>query len=231
MNGVDEARGRLVFEINGSACEGYATNFRQVTQLTGSESSGDRGFDVRSTAFESGDGTMMRFTNDSTRGDRTDHAEGKAQATADGVEITLQKPEPATVKAPAGTLFSNAHIRRLIEEAMSGSKLFSAKVFDGSDTGRKVYDTLAVIGAPVTPEAADQAEAGAKVDGLKGRAAWPVTLSYFEPGEGERQPSYVMSFVLYDNGVSRSLKLNYGEFSLKGELKSIEFLKVPACDK
>jgi len=40
-----------------------------------------------------------------------------------------------------------------------------------------------------------------------------------------------MSFVLYDNGVSRTLKLSYGDFSLKGELKSIEFLKSPACDK
>jgi hypothetical protein len=38
--------------------------------------------------------------------------------------------------------------------------------------------------------------------------------------------------VLYDNGVSRALKLNYGDFSLKGDLKSIEFLKPAApCDK
>jgi hypothetical protein len=231
MNGVDEARGRLVFEITGTACEGYATNFRQVTQLSGTESSGDRGFDVRSTAFESGDGTTMRFTNDSVRGDKTDHTEGRAEATASGVEITVQKPEASSLTAPAGTLFPNAHIKRLVEEAIAGDKLFSTKIFDGSDTGRKVYDTLAVIGAPISAEAAEQAEPAAKAAELKGHAAWPVTLSYFEPGVGERQPAYVMSFVLYDNGVSRALKLNYGEFALKGELKSIEFLNSPICDK
>jgi hypothetical protein len=231
VNGVDEARGRLVFEITGAACEGYATNFRQVTQLSGSENGEDRGFDVRSTSFEAGDGSLLRFTNDAVRGDKTDHTEGKAQATADGVEITVQKPGPARLVAPAETLFPNAHIKRLVQEAMGGNKLFSAKIFDGSDAGNKVYDTLAVIGAPVSAEGAERAEPAAKAEQLKGHESWPVTLSYFEPGAGEREPAYVMSFVLYDNGVSRALKLNYGDFSLKGELKSIEFLNSPSCDK
>jgi hypothetical protein len=232
MNSVDEARGRLVFEITGSACEGYATNFRQVTQLSGSESSSDRGFDVRSTSFETGDGTTLRFSNESVRtGGQTDHTEGKAEVTASGIEINVLKPETWSLTAPAGTLFPNAHIKQLITQSLAGEKLFSAKVFDGSDNGRKVYDTLAVIGSRLTPDMAEQGEAASKVDQLKGHASWPVTLSYFEPGAGERQPSYVMSFVLYDNGVSRALKLNYGDFTLKGELKSIEFLKESPCDK
>jgi len=232
VNSVDEARGRLVFEITGSACEGYATNFRQVTQLSGSESSSDRGFDVRSASFEAGDGTTLRFSNDSVRtGGQTDHTEGKAEVTASGIEINVLKPETWSLTAPAGTLFPNAHIKQLITQALAGEKLFSAKVFDGSDNGRKVYDTLAVIGSRLTPDVAEQGEAASKVDQLKGHASWPVTLSYFEPGAGERQPSYVMSFVLYDNGVSRALKLNYGDFTLKGELKSIEFLKESPCDK
>jgi EipB-like len=232
VNGIDEARGRLVFEITGSACEGYATNFRQVTQVSGSESSGDRGFDVRSTSFESGDGKMLRFSSDSIRpGGQADHVEGKAQVTADGIEINLQKPEAASLMAPVGTLFPNTHIKQLVGQALTGEKLFSAKVFDGSDNGRKVYDTLAVIGSRLSPEATEQGEAASKVDQLKDHISWPVTLSYFEPGAGEQQPAYVMSFVLYDNGVSRALKINYGDFALKGELKSIEFLKVSACDK
>jgi hypothetical protein len=231
MNGVDEARGRLVFEITGSACEGYATNFRQVTQLTGAESQGDRSFDVRSTSFEAGDETSLRFSNDTVRGDKTDHVEGKAQTTPKGVEITVSKPEPTSLTAPADTLFPNAHIKHLILEAMDGSKLFSTKVFDGSDSGHKVYDTFAIIGAPVTAEATAQAEPAAAAAQLKGHTSWPVTLSYFEPGTGERLPSYQMSFVLYDNGVSRALKLDYADFALKGDLKSIEFLKSTACDK
>ena len=231
MNGVDEARGRLVFEITGTACDGYATNFRQITQLAGSESQNDRNFDVRSASFEAGDGSSLRFSNDTVRSDKSEHVEGKAQVTPKGVEISVSKPAPASLSAPADTLFPNAHIKRLILEAMGGNHLFSTKVFDGSDNGQKVYDTFAVMGAPVTPEAAAQAEPAASAAELKGHASWPVSLSYFEPGEGERLPAYQMSFVLYDNGVSRTLRLNYGDFSLKGDLKSIEFLKPSACDK
>ena len=231
LNGIGEARGRLVFEITGSACEGYATNFRQVIQVSGAEGSSDRSFDVRSASFEAGDGTMLRFTNDTVRGNQTDHVEGKARATAKGVEITVTKPEPSSLTAPPDTLFPNAHIKRLVLEATAGNKLFSTKVFDGSDTGHKVYDTFAVLGAPVSAAAAAHAEPAAMAEQLKGHVSWPVTLSYFEQGPGERLPSYKMSFVLYDNGVSRALTLDYGEFALKGELKSIDFLKSTACDK
>jgi hypothetical protein len=232
MAGVDEARGRLVFEITGTACDGYATNFRQVTELRGAESSGgDRSFDVRSASFESGDGASLRFSNDTVRSGKTDHVEGKARITGKGLEISVAKPEATSLSVTGDTLFPNAHIKRLIAEAMESNKLFSTKVYDGSDTGRKVYDTFAVIGAPVSPEAANDAEPAAKADQLKGHASWPVSLSYFEPGAGERLPSYQMSFILYDNGVSRTLKLNYGDFSLKGDLKSIEFLKPQPCDK
>jgi hypothetical protein len=176
MAGVDEARGRLVFEITGTACDGYATNFRQVTELHGAENSGgDRSFDVRSASFEAGDGMSLRFSNDTVRSGKTDHVEGKAKITSKGVEISVAKPEAASLTVTGDTLFPNAHIKRLIAEAMESNKLFSTKVYDGSDTGRKVYDTFAVIGAPVSAEAAAaDAEPAAKADQLKGHASWPL---------------------------------------------------------
>ena len=59
-------------------------------------------------------------------------------------------------------------------------------------------------------------------------------LSYFEGKEkdkSEQTPAYTLGFELYENGVSRALRLDYGNFALKGELKSIEFLKPTRCDK
>ena len=60
---------------------------------------------------------------------------------------------------------------------------------------------------------------------------YPVTVSYFDDGAGERTPSYVLGFELYENGVSRALRLDYGGFALRGDLKSIEFLKTTPCPK
>ena len=47
---------------------------------------------------------------------------------------------------------------------------------------------------------------------------WPVRLSYFTTGEGERTPIYTLSFDLYENGVSGALKLDYGDFAILGDM-------------
>ncbi len=39
---------------------------------------------------------------------------------------------------------------------------------------------------------------------------------------GDQTPAYTISFDLYENGVSRALKLDYGDFALRGELKSLD---------
>ena len=40
---------------------------------------------------------------------------------------------------------------------------------------------------------------------------------------------YVMSFELYENGVSRALKLDYGSFTLAGELEDLKVQPAPPC--
>ena len=49
------ARGRIVFEFSGSACEGYVTTFRQITEISLQENQG-RISDMRTSTFEDGDG-------------------------------------------------------------------------------------------------------------------------------------------------------------------------------
>jgi hypothetical protein len=56
-------------------------------------------------------------------------------------------------------------------------------------------------------------------------------VSYFESGTGERTPAYVLGFDLYENGISRALRLDYGSFALRGDLKSLELLKSTPCKR
>ena len=62
---------------------------------------------------------------------------------------------------------------------------------------------------------------------------WPVTISYFDraAGEkgGEQTPVYAITFELYENGVSRALLLDYGDFVLTGEMTSIEMKDAKPC--
>ena len=113
-------------------------------------------------------------------------------------------------------LFPTQHLRRIIAAAEHGDKILSADIFDGSETGKKLFHTLTVIGAPLTDAPDDPA---GRAEALKGLRRWPVVISYFE--DGKDQPDYVLSSDLYENGVSRALKLDYGDFVLAGALDQI----------
>ena len=46
---------------------------------------------------------------------------------------------------------------------------------------------------------------------------------------GEQTPVYAITFELYENGVSRALLLDYGDFVLTGEMTSLEMKDAKAC--
>ena len=100
-------------------------------------------------------------------------------------------------------------------------------MFDGSDTGKKVYQTLAIIGLERKGASEDSAVAPKLADVRR----WPVTVSYFNEANKDSAPDYTMAFDLYENGVSGSLKLDYGSFALTAKLKKLDFLTEKACDK
>ena len=60
---------------------------------------------------------------------------------------------------------------------------------------------------------------------------WPIAISYFEPGKKDVQPAYVLSIDMFDNGVSGALKLDYGDFALKGEMTELTLLPQKPCGK
>ena len=225
--GIETARGRIAFDFTGDACEGYALKFRQVTVLQSAES-GEKTSDLRTANFESGDGRTFRFRNDTEAG-KISSVDGDAERRpSGGLTVRLKSPKRETVSLD-GAVFPNAHMRDLIVAARAGRTTHEVKVFDGSDDGRKVYDTLAVIGARIEPTVVAGLEEAARQDGLATLGRWPVTISYFAPGSGERVPVYVLGFELYDNGVSRALRLDYGDFALKGEMTRLELLPEKPC--
>jgi hypothetical protein len=102
-----------------------------------------------------------------------------------------------------------------------------ARVYDGSDTGAKIYATMAVIGKEATKPSEDATNAEA----LKDVRRWPVVVSYFNEASKDTAPEYTLSYDLYENGVSGSLKLDYGTFALRAQLRRLEILPASVCGK
>jgi hypothetical protein len=222
------ASGLIAYEFRGSSCEGYASNFRQVTQLQRNEGA-PISSDTRAVTFEDGQARTLRFRIDTTTSDNAQPPiDGSAtRSDAGDVSVALSQPKQENLTLGKDILFPTQHILRVIEAAKSGASVLQARVFDGSDTGDKIFDTLTVIGKEATTPGAD----AEKAEPLKGVRRWPVTISYFDSAKKDSSPEYVLSFDLYENGVSGSLKLDYGTFALSAQLARFELLPSAPCEK
>jgi hypothetical protein len=229
---VEAVRGRILYDFTGSPCEGYALEFRQVSEIDSGEGKVALS-DLRAATWEEGDAKSFRFNSENKVNDRTvDSVDGNAGRDGSGVSVKLSKPTEKSFDLDARIAFPTEHVRRVIEAAEAGKRLLELSVFDGSESGDKVFSTLAVIGNVINPgeKLPDDAAAGNKA--LAGLKRWPVTISYFDqssPKSGEQTPAYAIGFELYENGISRALSLDYGDFVVSGTMSQLELKDAAAC--
>jgi hypothetical protein len=223
------AQGRIAFDFTGSACDGYVQNFRQLTELQPAEGP-TRVSDMHSATFEDADGRSFDFKMQTSIDNGTAEAvDGKAWKSAGGLlSVNLAKPKHNKFELAPDVVFPTEHLKRILAAAEVGRNLLEVKVYDGSETGEKVYETTTYIGRPIADPALEKAVHIPELDTMR---RWPVSISYFESGKKDDAPSYTLSFDLYENGISRALRLDYGDFVLAGELSSLELLSEPACAK
>src|ERR1700720_975553 len=231
INGV---RGRILYNFSGSDCEGYSSDFRQVAELDSGEGKNTLS-DLRSTSWEDGAGKSYRFKIDTRMNDAdSSPVEGVAERTGDHVTVKLKQPEAKTFTLDGNTVFPTEQIQRIIAAAREGKPVLELMVYDGSDNGEKVYNTLSVIGQPIpgdrTVAAPDPSTAN---DVMKSLTRWPVTVSYYDRDakarDGEQTPVYAMSFDLFENGVSRALVLDYNDFVISGALGKFDVKDAKPC--
>ena len=147
--------------------------------------------------------------------------------------MRLTAPTKKELTIDGDIVFPTEQVERIVAAARAGKSLLELNVYDGSDTGEKLYRTLTVIGAPIAPGAGtDDPDAAMGDAAMKGATRWPVTVSYYDSAaakSGEQTPTYAMSFQLYDNGVSRALKLDYNDFVLAGAISKFETTPAKPC--
>jgi EipB-like len=230
---VASVRGRILYDFDGSVCEGYTLQFRQVSELDSGEGKVSTS-DLRSTTWEGGDSKRFKFSSQNFLNQNlVDTVDGNAEHGTGATAVNLAKPEEKALDIDAAVVFPTQHMVRVIEAARAGKNLLDFPVFDGSDTGEKVYDTLTVIGRRLTADERKHDDAAAEEPKLSAVPRWPVTISYFEKGKAqkgsEQTPVYAIGFELYENGISRALSLDYNEFVVSGKLSSLEIKAPKPC--
>lgn len=235
-SGIAELDGRMVYELSGSACQGYSQKMRFVTRIEEPDG-GHQLNDLRTSSWEAGSGEQLRFSLDQFQNDQLAEAtEGDADRLGTGraaVDVKLVKPARKALTLKPGVAFPMQHSRALIAAAMSGERVFGAQLYDGSEQGERVYFTSAVIGDPVIGGKGDGKLPEAVAKPLAGLRAWPVAISYFDVAKpaGDALPDYELSFLFFENGISSRLMIDYGDFAIKGRLTQLTMLPSGDCEQ
>ncbi|MBX9591065.1 MAG: cell envelope integrity EipB family protein [Hyphomonadaceae bacterium] len=232
--GVTSVIGRMAYDLTGSACEGYTQNMRFVTRMT-NQTGNAVVTDLRSTTWEDARGKRFRFDSSQYRDEKaTESTVGDAArpGASEDIKVELTKPAKKNISIPSRAYFPVQHTIALLDAAKATKTSFRADLYDGSEKGEKVYDTVAAIGrarSAGSNRQLPQVRNAEKLDGLRG---WPVSIAYFEPGSGKQDalPVYEFSYLMFENGVSRKLYIDYGEFALQGDLTEIVFHPPAKCE-
>jgi len=233
-NPVNSARGRILYNFSGNACEGYTSEFRQVSQLEIGEGKTMLS-DLRSSSWEDGQGRSYRFKIETRTNDAgSSPVDGMAERTGDHITVKLKQPEAKTFTLDGSTVFPTEQIQLIIAAAQEGKSVLELSVYDGSDNGQKVYNTLSVIGQPIEgTKEVPSPDPSTTSSQMKTLTRWPVTVSYYDRDtkakDGEQTPIYSMSFELYENGVSRKLVLDYNDFVIAGALGQFDAKEAKPC--
>ncbi len=228
-SGITNAAGRLVFEVSGNPCEGYTMSQRLVVRLDGPDEA-DRLLDFRVSTYEAGDGEFYRFVSRTYVNERViEDVKGLAERSADGIHVHLESPEKKDIRLESGALFPSQHLTELLKAARADRRFISTAVYEGAGQGEASDTASAIIGTAERHAADDSLTSG-----LRG---WPVSIAYFSNEKqaenqdfGDQVPSYQMSFILYENGVTRDLVMDYGDYKLSGTLEAIEALEQQSCE-
>ena len=233
-NAINGARGRILYNFTGNACEGYTSEFRQVSELDSGEGKLTLS-DLRSSSWEDAAGKSYRFKID-TRMNDGDSApvDGIAERTGNHITVKLKQPVAKTFDLDGSIVFPTEQIQHIIAAAREGKRVLELTVYDGSDNGEKVYNTLSVIGQPISGDHAPASpDPSTSNDVMKSATRWPVTVSYYDRDarakDGEQTPVYAMSFELYENGVSRALVLDYNDFVISGAMGKFDVKDAKPC--
>src|SRR5579872_809609 len=168
-------RGRILYDFDGNSCDGYSLQFRQVSELDSGEGKTTTS-DLRSTTWEGGDAKSFKFASQNFLDQNlVDSVDGHAKHGAAATAVDLVKPEQKAIDLDPAVVFPTQHMLRVIEAARAGKTILDFPVFDGSDTGEKVYNTLTVIGRKLTADERKHDDAAANEPKLAGVPRWPVT--------------------------------------------------------
>lgn len=219
ISNVSLVSGELVFELTGDNCNGYTLQ-TQLQTLTIFKNNEKMAYSYKSTTWESPQATEFRFSNQEAVDSKvTGLFKGSARRPERDapLEVDLDLPERKQLSIKQRLNFPFQHMREIISAGTRGQKVVKLDLFDGS-RGADAFSTSVAI---------ERAATG----GIQN--SWHTTVQYRHLGEYSDQlpPIWSAEYIISADGVIRDLVIDYGHYSIRGEIKKLDMLPTATCGK
>lgn len=226
-SGILDVTGVLSYDWSDS-CDGWAIEQKYALQIL----RGD-GPPVHITAsyvnWESKDGLRFRFNvkRERTSRQNSEKTEVKGEAELDGRDkpgkARFEQPRKRVVLLPKGTVFPTTHTLMLIDKAAAGTRFDRRLVFDGADVEGPSTMTAVLLPRKAAPPGGHPKQL------TKPAPVWPVNIAVFPRKPGAEVPEFEITIYIQDNGVVPEMRMNYGDFTVRGKLEIFQALKASGC--
>lgn len=228
-SGISNVSGTMLFDW-ADACDGWAIQQKLTLHVSDREHD-DIEIDSATAMWESKDGKAYNFyLRHMINGAEDEKYQGHAEIKDDsGKAIYTVPKEKAPIKLSVKTVFPAGHTKKILQKAQQGETFFSMPVFDGTD--KAGYADVSAFISPSRKSDLTLLPAKLAKHKLIKKKFWPVRLAFFGPDSQTSAPDYEMDIELQENGVAHSMRIDYGEFSIKGKLVSLEIPEGTVCPK
>ncbi|MBW4035527.1 MULTISPECIES: EipB family protein [Acidiphilium] len=209
---VTGATGRLQFNVL-ETCNAYTVSQRMTLLIRNQDGSLSRTVSNYDT-WESKSGHRLTFVLRQTEGGKTKvEDQGSATTGPAGGEVHYLVPKGKVVKLPPGTLFPMAHTRQILLAAAAGKPYIDPPLFDGTSTHGAEHTFVAILG--------QRKPAHSKFPSLAVLPSTLVDIGFFRRTNNDTEPDFRTQMRYYTNGVSRDVRLDFGNFVLHGDLTAL----------
>jgi hypothetical protein len=212
---VTGATGRLQFNAT-TTCHAYTVTQRMTLLIRN-----ENGVLSRTTSdydtWENLRGTRFSFLYRETNAHTVKTvSQGTATMGPNGGLVTYTAPKPHVVKLPKGTLFPMQHTAAFLHAATTGQAFFDPPLFDGTSAHGADHTFVAILHRH-KPRPSEFKQ-------LSGLASISVDIGFFRRTLQDNGPDFRNQMRYYVNGVARHIRLDFGDFVMRGTL---EHLQIP----
>lgn len=217
---VTGAVGRLSFDVT-RTCKGFAVGQRLTLLVRNGDGTLSRTVSNYET-WESLNGHRFSFLLRQTEdGKARTELKGTARMTAKGGAVHYLVPAGRTATLPQATLFPMAHTRALLRAAAAGKPFIDPPLFDGTSPHGAEHSFVAILGWH-QPKAE-------RFKSLSGLPSTSVDIGFFPRTAKDDTPDFRTEARYFTNGVARDVRLDFGDFVLRGRLIGLTVPTPQSC--